>query len=1127
MFGSAARALLSKTLNSLLCKYVINVNVEDIELFLGWQSVERGIVLHLCNVQLREGAELFSTQFVDEYNTEKNIENESYEEAFSNCESGGQDDEFHDNRSPDGNIDDTSFPTRREFNGDIRRNKVSTATIKLGSNGTIGSFHVRMIGNDLHLNIDDADLRLILEITHVESFPETEDEAGDEKTNNTVKPNDVERRNSTDSRVTNPHEVESKNDLSDKNGHNFTGDETKQKDDAKIGDGWIARMLSTLPHVDITNFRGELTIVDKRVFSSDANAGPAFKESELPQDINEAFPSVSATSAKTTSSIRRNGSKMDGVLVEIGINTFTIADDSSIDEGDNVMNDSDELGSSASMSLNCRDTRVNAQNCSTCHAALKQKDSLEFEEDAPQNALCSCHPSFSELLKYGKDDTTGNSSKESYITGRSRLEKTSVDVDSNVNQENLFLRQRIRLLGSTGGCGLFVRIHRPSNAQTFDRHFKHSREGGAPPNFQWARSRWEVETNKCLLRCSEIDIRTKIYRGKKNNTQQAIETESEKKEPFWGDEFDIYTMDSMLVGFDYSPPSPSIEGDSSISHNETFTHEEQGFGDAAGEHNFLNPDYMGYMNAVPLKSSFHRIFRECRRSLTPAVDPMSDEGDGWVSHKRHSLDDFMPFPGVVLNVFIGHQLEVNIDHHNLEVAGFLNKIFSGVESKKGKNMELDNMKLDIDGTSEQTCVPPYVKDKDDCTEEVDQNRMQDNQASSCVNMEAKNSFPSCMKPEFIHVIGLCVSRFCFRVQIFNDQDEPMTGHTYSYWEYTMDDIIVDTHCSMSDEMPLSDTRLLIGQIGITEFRGICQQNIFSLSSPLSFEESGSDFKVAAAKLLSISQPLTSRVLSFPNSSAIKARIVYYPPKKEISPSSPILSTASMEVIVGFADLCISKDKLSSCTKTLEKVREAFYLGDDSGVSHAEEVPSKVESEYKVVIHSGSLIYDNWIHCDIPYTELKVKTSTASPMLLESIFENLRLEIGGNKSICTTRENIDEASAQPSFLTLPSDTRMRILLFLSDLSHLETAVGIRCNTNVMIRHHELNSQLEKISSTNAQIKVCLEELRSYEESSTSKDDDHREHTKLEEMRRNEILSKFMTLDTDSLEELFLRVNATND
>ena len=125
--------------------------------------------------------------------------------------------------------------------------------------------------------------------------------------------------------------------------------------------------------------------------------------------------------------------------------------------------------------------------------------------------------------------------------------------------------------------------------------------------------------------------------------------------------------------------------------------------------------------------------------------------------------------------------------------------------------------------------------------------------------------------------------------------------------------------------------------------------------------------------------------------------------------------------------------------------------------------------------------------------------------METLLEKVELSYGqGSKKVLPTACSSQGVSLK-RFPNLPEKVRLRILLFVEDLEPLETALGVKKQSNSFLRCNAVNKGLAKIAARRVGKKKSLEASS--------------HHKKVH--RRQDIMTKLMTLDDDALEHLWVQ------
>jgi len=264
------------------------------------------------------------------------------------------------------------------------------------------------------------------------------------------------------------------------------------------------------------------------------------------------------------------------------------------------------------------------------------------------------------LENFGNDDGKADDMEDSATSYTSR-KRVSLQVLEE-RDENEYLMKRIRT-GKGPEGGISIKVFPPD----INRRIIASR---VEERQDWAFQSYYSSAQFCLLRCSGLDIRTRIYLGKQK------EVALRNNDYAWyGDEYDEYTIDSMLFGVDYiapaSPPLPPLERQDSIHIEQVIKPEVE---------RFVTDENSIQSNTV--RSCFHKV----ARGLTPTLcqkDHLPSDYCTYCwensarpnSYSEHPLDARTPLPGIVFQLSLHEPLEINVDRQSLELIGSLQELF--------------------------------------------------------------------------------------------------------------------------------------------------------------------------------------------------------------------------------------------------------------------------------------------------------------------------------------------------------------------------------------------------------------------------------------------------------------------
>ena len=132
-------------------------------------------------------------------------------------------------------------------------------------------------------------------------------------------------------------------------------------------------------------------------------------------------------------------------------------------------------------------------------------------------------------------------------------------------------------------------------------------------------------------------------------------------------------------------------------------------------------------------------------------------------------DEVMPLPGLVLYFAITDPIEVNIERQGLESLNSLKTLFSPGTSQDAK--------IGIDETDSASIANGQIVA---------------GEAEGTPNDSEENGFPSFMKPEAVHIVGIHLASVCLRLQAMKSDGIKEDGLAFTYWEMQLGALTVDS-----------------------------------------------------------------------------------------------------------------------------------------------------------------------------------------------------------------------------------------------------------------------------------------------------------------------------------------------
>ena len=694
--------------------------------------------------------------------------------------------------------------------------------------------------------------------------------------------------------------------------------------------------------------------------------------------------------------------------------------------------------------------------------------------------------------------------------------------------QNEFFTKRVRTGRGPEG-GIVLRIYPPGE---FGNDIQYTNSGPV-----WARQTWLSSSQYCALRLSGFDLVARIYLG----TKREVEVENGG---WYVDEYDEYTVNSMLFGVDYiapgpKPPLPPMprRGASTVMDGEEI------FWDHPGATTYQVDD--NGIQSSTLESSFYRI----ARGLTPTLCDRDHLPCEWCSRcwaaeapgiaKTHELDSATPMPGLVLSISARDPIEVNIDRPSLEVIGLIASLFVKTKADLAEediNTVMPSEPTDMDanenlaatGASRSSHLLIHARQtsegEDDAT-----NRNATSQSSLLGVLkkdpvpeggeeeDSEDSFPVYMQPEKIQVLGLNVSEVRVRIHVMSTDKGYDHGLAFCYWEVLAKCVTVDQQKLTAPERPFQDTRLDVGFFKAIEYKGVERKQLISLGMKqrvVDFDEmtvetlmtregnnQRSPWPSTAAALLEVQPPLETLVYEARDGHGVQLR--YITVTDHGVDTDTIRSHANIRV--GVASVDVPYAIRTQIRTIFTEAREAM-LGPrlETETISPTETANAVESltEYKFQIDGGHIRLDPFIDIRLPQTKFAGQRSSDNGLLFETLLERVNLRYGKRAPVNNV---ISRGLSLEQLAELSENVRLRILLFLKDLKPLETALGVKPEANSFLRCRAVNKGI---------VKMAKKIGKSHHSRMTGRDCERRPTN-----RRQELMAELLGMDEDSLEELW--------
>jgi len=622
--------------------------------------------------------------------------------------------------------------------------------------------------------------------------------------------------------------------------------------------------------------------------------------------------------------------------------------------------------------------------------------------------------------------------------------------NNQTTKKNIFARKRIRTgKGPDGGIWLTIK---PPIAKMIQ-----------PPRTKeiWSRRRFIDTSESFFLRFSGLDLHARML----------MRREDEVEIDNLDNEYEDYTLDSMLFGVDYIDPVSLNKHQ--VRKSMEARHLSKSLTDELVE--IKNSTDKNGIESIRHPSNFHWIAqRQHRSQCINSHLPLRDCFECWNEcvkdgRQEGQMDKLMPIPGFVLCVSITDPLEVNVDRNHLEALGYLKSLFT---SKKEIVEEDDEPEQDETIHANDTTKAIYMKD---------------NTAQSTFD---DKSFPSYMTPDCIYLSGVYVSKLIIRVEAI----QPRTSSTlkFRYWDFIGQSIHIEESQVDADEQLTRDMTFHIGKMECNDFIGVCSKHL--VVAGVDLEPNNNDGVVSipcvASSILGVPYP-TTNIKTY----ALHARVI----RSDFSACGKQASSkiGYVNLKMGTINVDIDSTLLSDASRVSNEAK-SIVIGSMPKKKIKKSIPKPAKKDavhwlYQISTVGGSISYQPRIKMKIPESTVRMRRGSEG-ISFETYLHKLGMEYGSY--------SFDKPQL-PSILPLcllPESLRMHILLYLDDdLTSLEKVLNIKKKkkASAFLRGHAVNKKLSKLGvASKKKIKVPVQ-------------------TEEEVLRRNMILTKLKSLDTDSL------------
>lgn len=638
----------------------------------------------------------------------------------------------------------------------------------------------------------------------------------------------------------------------------------------------------------------------------------------------------------------------------------------------------------------------------------------------------------------------------------------NVDVVRSTKIQNSYGWKVIRT-GKGPEGGVWMKVFPPSYKSKPLRKTEH----------RWARQRYmDSSAHSTLFSVSAVDLHARLLMNSSSQISQQGDTAFQ-------DEYEDYTLDSMLFGVDYIDPI-------SLTRHQVNKHEEQIRKDQLERISSTRSDEVtkgvdrNGNQMVPFPSNLHRLAKQAHSGqktmsqeetfdfYEKCVGPTTDIG---------SMDDYTPLPGFCFCLSVADPIEFNVDRDKLDAIGYLASLFTPSSE--------DTEKDEID---DEHSEPPI-------------HRQQQPNVGSLDEKIQNDAFPSYMQPDSIFLSGIHLAKVIVRVEIM-ESTQKSRGLAFSYWQLRLESLHIEDTRVDSSHLQLNDINFHLGGVDWVERKGVCSQSLVIAGLDAARDEgcpkqSESSILCTAARVLGIAVPVSadSRLNS---ASALQCKLISTRCGHNVSSR---ISYADVRLGKLVADL--SNTLATNIAATVHESMTIISNEDRKTLADAnssQEKTDKTSPEPKshsmllsVTTSGGTLYYRPKVRMTVPCSKVRIARGAQGLSI-----ENLRPILLDQFNFGTYYFNRFDSSST-CLGSLPETLRMRILLFLGDLTPLEKALGVKSKrkTSMFIRSHAVNKNLTKRGPKKTSERASLGETST---------------------RRLALLSKLNALDTDSLEGL---------
>ena len=655
----------------------------------------------------------------------------------------------------------------------------------------------------------------------------------------------------------------------------------------------------------------------------------------------------------------------------------------------------------------------------------------------------------------------------------------------------------------------------------------------------WACQTWRNATDHHLFRISGLDVHARIFMGENE--------EASTMDDFFFDDFNVDTM--LFGGVDYIAPGPQPPLPPMTSEQNMEAPEDQ-LWTIPGATNYVT-DSNG-IQRCGVNSCFHRVARglrpcECRKGHLPCENCSSCWFAAPGKANTNELDSSTPMGGLVLHASFRDTIEVNIDRPTLETIGSILDLFrKKEEASKDEIPEIVDTAAQLDDMSQKTGIDEsqrstlsfFSRNSSVMGDESARDKLSRSgsrllgsfskaPASGAVPIpsadeDVTSSYPSYMKPEKIEILGLHIAEIRLRVHIIRPDGYSDSRYSFCYWDLDAKCLTVDLQRLSAPERPFQDIRLDIGHLSLHEFRGIDRKRLLSLGirqpevdiDALSAETMTREpesvrppWPSTASALLDLPPPLETLVYENRQRHAVQIRYctaTFPEEERERIWGNALLKIGAASIdmpwqvkdeilVVRTEARSILQKPQTECDSTIAKTGQSIVVDDII------DRPKDSRLRYRIHFEGGRIKMDPLLDVSVPMTSVAGERSSLCGISLETFLHSANVKY--KKPV---PEVAKHGLSLQQIADLPENVRLRLLLFLSDLKPLELALGIKPEMNSFLRYRSVNKGLVKVARRQARI------TKVFENQGTEQ---------LQPSTRQEVMAELMKLDDEELSLLW--------